>query len=468
MSPGRPAAGFDTFEPCSIPIDASKLPPLLPIADKELLTQSLSHQSHFIHGEHPPVITNDELAHEKASWKALEYRGDAVLSHYLCEVIRRTWPDVTALALDVSLPEQHLRCHHLLTPFAPLGQSIRRVFLTNQVFATLAKHYGFQDRILISPLESMQGLLDNTSVLADSWEAYIGALDIEAWRSGRQAGLLEWLCQVFSERVFPTIREVGIAKEANMIRKRASAKQKREMEREKQAAKRSAGRVDGNLPRPDSKRQRLDNASGSVLSPVSLFVSCMRGRRYLRHTLTTLTRSAKRAPRTSPKKSLPPMASPRTPPPQPTSRRLSSSSPALIALFPGSHLDRISPRHTFLPPPRPGTSNGSAIRQRAKSTKRHFHFLVPSCVRCSARSNTLCRSSCHDLASPSSRSTPTSRLCFCAFRARTTWSSSCHPRRVTQLPSTVIGSPRRRHPQPTRSCFAPRTTSVYDPDHSCF
>lgn len=152
-------------------------------------------------------------------------------------------------------------------------QCIRRLFLSNEVFASLAKHYGFQDRILISPYESMQGLRDNQSVLADSWEAFIGALDVEAWQSGRHAELLDWLCLVFCERVFPTIREVGVAKEEFLVQRREATRRKKAQDLDKQiersnakkAAKRSAS---SNLPHSDAeKRQRQD--SGSVLQPVS-------------------------------------------------------------------------------------------------------------------------------------------------------------------------------------------------------
>lgn len=102
MSPDGPRT-FNTFRPTSIPINYAELPPLPTIKDQELLKQSLSHQSYFIHGDHPDVDPGDALAHEKACWKALEYRGDTVLSYYLCEVMRRTWPGATASAMNVSL-----------------------------------------------------------------------------------------------------------------------------------------------------------------------------------------------------------------------------------------------------------------------------------------------------------------------------------------------------------------------------
>lgn len=172
-------------------------------------------------------------------------------------------------------------------------QGIREIFLSNHVLATLAKHYGFQNRILISPKESMQGLLDNETVLADAFEAYVGALDVEAKRARQPARLMDWYTRLFSLRVFPTLRDVGVAKEEHLIQKwvgrkakKAKKKEQREpqpvvTEMQAQQKKRDAQTMmatpttkeekgDSMLPRPESSKRHC----GPGLAPVSHLCSC--------------------------------------------------------------------------------------------------------------------------------------------------------------------------------------------------
>lgn len=251
-----PCPRYDTYVPSLIPINFSELPPLLPIDDKELERLSLTHPSYIIHTKGLILDSDDPLAPELASWKALECKGDAALAHYLYEASNHYWSNASASALS----------------------SIRQQFLTNRLFATISRHYGFHHRVLISPHENMQALRNNESVLADSFEAYVGALATEAARTRQQPRLSDWFSCFFSERVFPTLREVGLAREENLRKRRIATTEKKALGREKQlncAAEKQLGKRDADamsgkddlgLPKPDSSKRQCGEGSKEVSS----------------------------------------------------------------------------------------------------------------------------------------------------------------------------------------------------------
>lgn len=126
----------------------------------------------------------------------------------------------------------------------PCVQAIRKLFLSEDVFAELARLYGFPDKIIITPKTSLQHLRYNPTVLGDAFEAMVGAIDEEAAREGRQH-ILQWVAKLFSTDVFPTLVEVGVERNKYLKGRRAAAKEKiakEEQRRLEEARKKDAQR----------------------------------------------------------------------------------------------------------------------------------------------------------------------------------------------------------------------------------
>lgn len=124
-----------------------------PFADPGLLGQALSHRSWC--GEQDQAPSNERL----------EFLGDAVLGLVVAEHTYQTYPD---------LPEGQLA-------------KIRAAVVNARVLAEVADELGIGDVLLLGRGEESSGGRTKPSILADAFEAVIGALYLDAgWWPARQ------------------------------------------------------------------------------------------------------------------------------------------------------------------------------------------------------------------------------------------------------------------------------------------
>lgn len=217
----------------------------------------------------------DDMGNELACWKALESFGDIALHYYLYRNASKIWPEVTSSLLSVSLSVSFQRIS------SSSLQAVRKLFLSNAVFTELAILEGFPERILITPQPSLAWLRFNPTVLADAFEAHIGAVEHEYGREGRLHELEEWIGRLFSPAVFPTLVEVGESRNNYLKRKREATKEKRAKGRQRKAQHAqdegvAVGPTTPSQPQHERKPSPLPTPPDELrraLGPVSLFSS---------------------------------------------------------------------------------------------------------------------------------------------------------------------------------------------------
>lgn len=114
--------------------------------DKELLTRAFIHRSHL-----------NEARHLRSSNERLEFLGDAVLSFLTSEFLYTKYPD---------FPEGTLT-------------NIRSSLVKTDSLASVAKDLSLGELLLLSHGEEASGGRNNQSLLADAFEALLGALYLD-------------------------------------------------------------------------------------------------------------------------------------------------------------------------------------------------------------------------------------------------------------------------------------------------
>lgn len=114
--------------------------------DKELLQHAFYHRSYL-----------NEAKHIKESNERLEFLGDAILSFLTSQFLYTTYP---------TYPEGVLT-------------NIRSSLVKTKSLGESAKALGFGDLLFLSHGEEESGGRNNMSLLADSFEAFLGALSID-------------------------------------------------------------------------------------------------------------------------------------------------------------------------------------------------------------------------------------------------------------------------------------------------
>ncbi len=114
--------------------------------DKELLKRAFVHRSHL-----------NEAKHLKESNERLEFLGDAVLSFLTSEYLYREYPE---------FPEGTLT-------------NIRSSLVKTQSLAAIAKKLKLGELLLLSHGEEASGGRNNVSLLADCFEALLGAIFLD-------------------------------------------------------------------------------------------------------------------------------------------------------------------------------------------------------------------------------------------------------------------------------------------------
>ncbi len=115
--------------------------------NKEILQRAFIHRSHLNEAKHLP-----------ASNERLEFLGDAVLSFLTSEYLYKTYPD---------FPEGTLT-------------NIRSSLVKTQSLASVAQKLGLGELLLLSHGEEASGGRNNVSLLADCFEALLGAMYLDS------------------------------------------------------------------------------------------------------------------------------------------------------------------------------------------------------------------------------------------------------------------------------------------------
>jgi ribonuclease III len=144
----------------------------LPALPGSIYEQALTHRSYAF--ERPEPIEHNER---------LEFLGDAILGALVTDLIYRTYPE---------LDEGHLA-------------RLRASLVSTQALATLARRLGLGNHMLLGRGERTSGGCDKSSLLADTFEALVGAAYID--RGSEYVGAV--LVPLFSARMIEVTAEGG-------------------------------------------------------------------------------------------------------------------------------------------------------------------------------------------------------------------------------------------------------------------
>lgn len=123
--------------------------------NKTLLTQAFTHRSYLNEAPEDNIESNERL----------EFLGDTVLSVVISHYLYRTYSQ---------LDEGHLT-------------NLRSSIVSKKPLFRIAKDLGFGQYLLLSHGEEESGGRQNSSILADTCEAFIGALFLDQGLSGAQS-----------------------------------------------------------------------------------------------------------------------------------------------------------------------------------------------------------------------------------------------------------------------------------------
>ena len=186
------------WRPPGTPFDPDQLPPPLSLRRHDL--QVLTHKS-YLHGAmgRPGCITHHEA--EIQTYRPLEWIGDASLKtlhrHHLATPLFEAWTE-------------HLLCESAGKKgegfeLTAVLQTLTTKLVRNDTIAHIAWAYGFGSKLKSSPLGPEQApLSQQQDTLADLFKPYLGALVEDRGDEGA-CDIREWMAQVFSERLFPSI-----------------------------------------------------------------------------------------------------------------------------------------------------------------------------------------------------------------------------------------------------------------------
>lgn len=138
--------------------------------NKSLLTRALTHRSYL--NEHPEI---------KESNERLEFLGDALLEAWVSKKLFRKFSD---------LPEGDLT-------------DLRAAIVRTESLTSIAEKLKLGDSLLLSKGEEAGGGRENKSLLADCFEAVIGAIFCDKGSQG--------INQFLTETILPKIRKISIA-----------------------------------------------------------------------------------------------------------------------------------------------------------------------------------------------------------------------------------------------------------------
>lgn len=178
-----------SWSPAAFPLDFTSLPPLPTIRSAALAAQAVTTKNY--HGDlagRPKRFTYDD---EIGSYRRLEWLGDAALHPAYAKHLFRLFPEAGSGALSVS---SAVRARHADIRLTRRTQTIRGELHSNVTQAHLAYAYELDLKILEprkpkNPRTFWRPLAQNQNIVADVFEAYIGALTEE----DRENEVAEWV-----------------------------------------------------------------------------------------------------------------------------------------------------------------------------------------------------------------------------------------------------------------------------------
>ena len=117
---------------------------------------------------------------------------------------------------------------------------------SNNSLSYISRYYGFDKLVLLGPSEERKSRRENQNVLADVFEAYIGALFGDARRRGVVHEAEEWIAKLLSFEVFTDMLTLGEARLGVIARAG---------ERESEEGKRKRSEEEDESDPPSSKRR---------------------------------------------------------------------------------------------------------------------------------------------------------------------------------------------------------------------
>lgn len=116
------------------------------IKNKKLLEEALTHRSYL-----------NESKEKVPSNERMEFLGDSILSFIVSDYLFRTYPDFNEGKLT----------------------NLRSLLVNTRILAVIAKEYELGSKLRLSKGEEESGGRNNQSLLADTFEAFIGALFLD-------------------------------------------------------------------------------------------------------------------------------------------------------------------------------------------------------------------------------------------------------------------------------------------------
>ena len=164
-----------TFADLTVPRQVDKVwPPVLPVIENaRLLKQAFTHRSHAF--AMAPKSTTQQLT--TMHNERLEFLGDSFLNHSVTKLLYQRFPDSREGELSL----------------------LRAELIGNATAAEFAKLYNFHEKLLLNDTAERDGVRAGAKVIADTFEAYLGALILDNPQGARKADL--WLRALTEPRI---------------------------------------------------------------------------------------------------------------------------------------------------------------------------------------------------------------------------------------------------------------------------
>lgn len=169
-------------------------PPLPEIHDEGLLRQCLTHRSYAFE-QAPHGTTKTEMAGKHN--ERLEFLGDAVLYYVCTKLLYAKFPDAREGELSI----------------------LRSELIGNHTGCEMGTAYGLQKRLLLSEAADLeQSVRSNSKVIADTFEAYLGALLLDG--PDGPSRCLRWLAKLMKPKIDAHIRTADVGEVDTLAKQR--------------------------------------------------------------------------------------------------------------------------------------------------------------------------------------------------------------------------------------------------------
>ena len=169
-------------------------PPLPQIHDEALLKQALTHRSYAFE-QAPHGTTKAEMAGRHN--ERLEFLGDAVLYYICTKLLYAKFPEAREGELSI----------------------LRSELIGNHTGCEMGAAYNLQHRLLLSEAaDGEQSVRTNSKVVADTFEAYLGALLLDGSQGPQRC--LSWLAKLMKPKIDAHIRAADVGEVDTLAKQR--------------------------------------------------------------------------------------------------------------------------------------------------------------------------------------------------------------------------------------------------------